>query len=35
MSEFNPQTPLYNSKIIDIYLKLLDKKYPWVNQYDL
>ena len=24
-------TPLYNSRIIDTYIKLLEYKYPWVN----
>ena len=34
-----PQTmsdvPLYNSRIIDTYIKLLDYKYPWVNISDI
>ncbi len=35
MSEVNVHQPLYNSKIIDIYLKLLDKKYPHIDQLSL
>ena len=35
MNQSYQQTPLYNSRNIDVYIKLLKKKYPYVNIFEL